>query len=148
MNNRDKKEMGFALMAATKKGDREMIDRILGWGADINSTASGLSVLHVAVVNGDGEMLNWLLEHKGINANVKDKNGRSPLHFAFARGSAAMALDLVEKGGGLFEEDREKKMPLEYLAEREVVPFFRKMSLLRAARKKQSKALPSPRLMP
>ena len=50
---------------------------------DINAIdGDGLTALHHAVLNGYAHIVNALLARDGIDPNIKDKNGKTPLQVA------------------------------------------------------------------
>lgn len=88
-------EFGSALHAAVMIYNRKIVEILLNQGANINAknTGWGQTPLHLAVkepqgmVNDDEHMamVEFLL-CKGANANLTDKDGRSPLQLAFLVG--------------------------------------------------------------
>lgn len=58
------------------------------------------SKLHKAVLQGDLEKINYLL-NSGEDVNIKDKLGRTPLHYAASQGNIDVAKFLLEKGADI-----------------------------------------------
>jgi len=69
--------------------------------ADINSKGDdGESALHLAVINGDTEMMGFLLDH-GAAVNEADSDGYSPLALAAARNKTGAIKLLVARGADI-----------------------------------------------
>jgi len=86
------------LIDAVRKGDKELVTRLLVSGADVKVTqAQGVSALHFAVMGGHKEIAELLLAH-GVDVNVADNNANTPLHIAASRGMAKMVDLLLAKG--------------------------------------------------
>ena len=89
------------LIDAVRKGDKELVTRLLASGADVKMTRNqGLSVLHFAVFRGDKEVALLLIAH-GVDVNAADDNANTPLHIAASQGMANMVLLLLGKGANV-----------------------------------------------
>jgi ankyrin repeat protein len=88
-----------ALSAASYYGHREVVDLLLGQGADINKAdeESGRTPLHRAIIGEEPEIAAGLIE-RGADVNLRTKAGASALMFAVAIGHPALISTLVEKG--------------------------------------------------
>ena len=76
-----------ALMRASRYGRIDVIMFLLEHGADINATTSeGSSALHVAVLLKHAQCLEFLLSCKGIDKDIQDNRGNTPLMVAAERG--------------------------------------------------------------
>ena len=60
--------------------------------------------LHCATASGATDAAKLLLQH-GANPNLKDPQGRTPMHHAAISGNAALVQNLLEKGGKLSDND-------------------------------------------
>jgi len=69
------------------------------------------SKLHKAVLQGDLEKINYLL-NSGEDVNIKDKLGRTPLHYAASQGKMDVAKFLLEKGADINSLDSRHWTPL------------------------------------
>lgn len=75
-------EQGFRPLHYAVKSSRVIIDLLLSGGAELNSrTRSGMTALHVAVIENSKEAVKQLLE-SGADPSVKDYHGRTPLDYA------------------------------------------------------------------
>ena len=75
-------EQGFRPLHSAVKSSRLIIDLLLGGGADLNSrTRSGMTALHVAVIENKASAVELLLE-SGADPSVKDYHGHTPLDYA------------------------------------------------------------------
>lgn len=87
---------GFtALHYATAEEEYSVVERLLMKGANVNLKAyslplasqySGLTALHIACMLGNIKLVDLLLRH-GADLAVKDRAGRTPLHYAVAYAS-------------------------------------------------------------
>lgn len=116
---------GFtALQAAAAAGHNEVVELLLGRGAQVDVRSShGLTALHVAVAEGRTYVMELLL-NSGANVNARTGGpllpylshppvrGWTPLHFAaHARYQSAVAL-LLDKGAEVNPEDDQGFTPL------------------------------------
>ena len=60
------------------------------------NTEYGPSILHIAVANGHNEIAEILIEY-GVNVNVTDKNGETPLYLAIQNGNMEIAKKILHK---------------------------------------------------
>ncbi|XP_067882780.1 inhibitor of Bruton tyrosine kinase [Heterodontus francisci] len=68
----------------------------------------GRTVLHMAASCGKKSVLNWLLEKKGADPSVKDKeSGWTPLHRSIFYGHIDCAMFLLKHGSSLYIQDKE-----------------------------------------
>jgi ankyrin repeat protein len=94
---------GTALIAAAHLGHDEVVQRLIKAGAPLDHVNNlGWTALIESIVLGDGgarhtETLKALVE-AGANANLADRNGRTPLTLARERRYAAMT-KLLEQAG-------------------------------------------------
>lgn len=71
------------LMHAARYGHQEMLNCLLEAGIDVNHQGEdGSTALHVAVANEKHQCVEILAKHKGVNLNVQDCSGYSPLLWA------------------------------------------------------------------
>jgi ankyrin repeat protein len=74
-------DMGTALMAATYKGDLEMVKLLLNYKADVNKTDSNLkTALHLACVFNFNDIAKQLIKHSA-RLDIKDVNTKTPLDY-------------------------------------------------------------------
>lgn len=149
MKKREREEREYALIAGAKADDRGLVNRMLGFGANIDSTVAGGAALHVAIALKNAGLAEWLMTEHGASPNVRDRrNGQTPLHYAFRQGNEDLALLLIAKGASLLVKDNDGKLPLAYAPKGDVLQFFNNMAMLAARREKEkslAKPLPSPK---
>lgn len=78
-----------------------IVSELLSKGAKINEAMDdeiGYTPLHLAISNGDIQMLDLLLKVPSIKPNTPDKSGASPLHLAICRGNQEAIDKLLEEG--------------------------------------------------
>eukprot|EP00792_Barthelona_sp_PAP020_P009330 TRINITY_DN3287_c0_g2_i1.p1 TRINITY_DN3287_c0_g2~~TRINITY_DN3287_c0_g2_i1.p1 ORF type:complete len:1043 (+),score=266.99 TRINITY_DN3287_c0_g2_i1:3-3131(+) len=79
-------------------GKKETIEYLINKGLDLNITdENGLSVLFLAVIDGNLEFVKYLVEN-GANIELQDKNGLSPLATAVFYGDIAITRFLLSSG--------------------------------------------------
>eukprot|EP00731_Ephydatia_muelleri_P013653 Em0007g963a len=80
---------------------------------------SGLTIASLAAVQGDEEMLQWIIEHFPKVASIPNTQGNLPIHFAAASGSVNMLKLLVKKCGKAMaeSEDAHKTKPVYFAAQ-------------------------------
>ncbi len=95
---------GTALIAAAHLGHADVVRTLIRAGAPLDHVNNlGWTALIESIVLGDGgprhlDTLNALLK-AGANVNLADRDGRTPLALARARGYKSMS-ELLEKAGG------------------------------------------------
>lgn len=77
-------EMWIPLFAAVDNEDTDLISTILNQGYDINSLASGITVLHRAIETGSEEVIKLLLKNKA-DPNKKSNTYETPFHRAILK---------------------------------------------------------------
>lgn len=68
-----------------------------------------------AAICGDADLIKRL-SLAGFDMNIKDSNGRSPLHFAVASGDLSVVKELTNCGGDVFSKDSLGEIPLHWAA--------------------------------
>ena len=66
----------------------------------------------LAVKQGNLEFLKYLLEEKGVSANCKDKDGKTPLHWAVACRDPAIIQALLDANADTEARDQDGNTPL------------------------------------
>uniref|UniRef100_A0A8C8AXS1 Uncharacterized protein n=1 Tax=Otus sunia TaxID=257818 RepID=A0A8C8AXS1_9STRI len=80
-----------ALSYAVSQGSENTAKVLLEAGASVDSITELVTPLHIASQRGNTDVAQQLLHHKA-DVNVKDKQSKSPLHFAAERGDKTMGL--------------------------------------------------------
>ncbi|XP_067943351.1 putative ankyrin repeat protein RF_0381 [Watersipora subatra] len=75
--------------------------------------SSGYSSLHLAVQNGQQEMVSYLLR-SGADVNDLDDDNHTPLYWAVVQSNPDMLSELIRAGADLIVEDSFKAIPLHY----------------------------------
>lgn len=94
------------LQTIVKRGLTELAGAVLRQGGDIKALepGTGRTLLHLAALNGHGDMADLLLE-SGIDAAVKDRDGKTALDYAVEHGQPTVALRLVSALGETAEPE-------------------------------------------
>lgn len=80
---------------AALKGDRELVSRLLGEGADMNEqNDAGETAIYLAALSGTAKLVDQLLV-LGADATIRDKAGMTAVHAAARAGSAESVSLLV-----------------------------------------------------
>ena len=106
------------LLNAVLSKDKIIVEKLLISGADINarSAGSGLTPLMVSAKNGDGDMLDFLLQ-KGASIELVDTQFQSTVvHFAAESGSVYCVKLLQSKGASLSAKNKNGNSPLHVAA--------------------------------
>ncbi|KAK7318336.1 hypothetical protein RJT34_03035 [Clitoria ternatea] len=82
----------------------------------IEDIQDGSSVLHLACLISDIDMVELLLQH-GADINACDSRGRTPLHSCIIRGKTAAAKVLIRRGANALVADKEGNTPLKLASE-------------------------------
>ncbi|MEZ0225253.1 MAG: ankyrin repeat domain-containing protein [Alphaproteobacteria bacterium] len=105
-----------ALYFAVNGGaSRKMLNKITGkLNIDVNLRYAGekQSTLHAAVVGGRREIVQWMLERKGINVNIQNAKKETPLMLAVTTGRAEIVIALLEAGAQPDKPDAEGQLAL------------------------------------
>jgi ankyrin repeat protein len=112
-------EFGTPLGIAVDNDDVEMVDFLLGYGADPGADGCGGGTpLHRAAKSGNEQVLCMLLEYMGLDANVDvvsanlDVEDTTPLHVAAELGDLAIVRRLSLYGANLNAADADGETPL------------------------------------
>jgi len=94
------------LTTAVKRGITDLAGAFLRRGGDIKSIepGTGRTLLHLAALNGHGDMAELLLAG-GIDAAARDANGKTAFDYAQEHGHPTIALRLVSAIGGMAEPE-------------------------------------------
>ena len=101
-NVRDDSER-TALMIAAEYKNKDTFDVLVAAGADPSLTdAQGYTLLHHAVHGQNQQIITWVLDNTGININIADKQGNTPLKCLLDDDSLEPGVELVNflKGKG------------------------------------------------
>jgi len=107
-----------ALIKASEKGHKDIVDLLLAWGADWNvrTDDEGYAPLHSAASSGHKDIVDLLLE-RGASVETRDFYSRTPLHYAAAGGQRdVVELLLTKYSENLNAPDYYDKKPLYYAA--------------------------------
>jgi ankyrin repeat protein len=62
-------------------------------------------VVHIAVEEQNEKLLQYLITEPGVNLNVRDSSGQTPLYLAVSAGLKSLALMLAENGADIEGQD-------------------------------------------
>eukprot|EP01117_Protostelium_nocturnum_P005438 TRINITY_DN1971_c0_g1_i1.p1 TRINITY_DN1971_c0_g1~~TRINITY_DN1971_c0_g1_i1.p1 ORF type:complete len:1269 (+),score=431.18 TRINITY_DN1971_c0_g1_i1:413-4219(+) len=101
-----------------KAGNTKQVLNRIRAGSNVNElNETGLSLLHVSVIDNNLDMLRLLL-WKDANVNIKTNEGWTPLHEACKKGSIEACDILIGKGADVNAETADGLIPLHYLVSR------------------------------
>ncbi len=87
--------------------DINSVIKALDYGIDINrQNESGMSILHIAIICGNKDITNLLLE-KGADPNLGDKNLDTPLHWAIYTNNHKITNILLDNRANPFLENKQ-----------------------------------------
>ena len=102
-----------SLHAVVSKGDFAAASQMIAQGSDIEAKdpGTGASVLHYAVMRGNPEILQLLLD-RGADINSRTRNGTTPLHTAVLYNRYEVAEKLLGKGADVNAQSASGATPL------------------------------------
>lgn len=103
-----------ALRNSSKVRMMEDLQAMVPEGLDLNKTYApmGATMLHIAACNGYLDVCQFILEQKGVNPNVGDDEGNTPLHLAVFFMQYETVMFLVAKGADLRARNNLKQKPI------------------------------------
>lgn len=72
----------YKLFYAAKKGDFDGVKKAINSGADFDVKDKGKTPLHWAAKNGHMDIVEYLIQQQGLDADEQDNEGKTPLHYA------------------------------------------------------------------
>lgn len=105
------------VISVVTRGSESQIKAFLAtfcWNATTLKDNFGRNVFHIAASCGKKVVLDWLLERRGADPHVKDKeSGWTPMHRSIFHGHIDCAMSLLKQGGNLCVHDKEGLSPLD-----------------------------------
>ena len=93
----------------------EVVSMLIEHGADVNLINNGLTLLHLAVLDGNprinGKLATMLIKH-GADVAARTADGSTPLHLASQEGQLEAARILIESGADVSAQDNNGSTPL------------------------------------
>lgn len=80
-------------------------------------TKDGKNPLMVAIEKGKFDRASYLLDNKKAVIYDKDSKKRTALHYAALQNNQELFISLVQKGANIFDEDKDKKNPMDLLTD-------------------------------
>jgi len=107
------------LMCAVKRGHHYAVKFLLQQGSPIElRDFNHRTCLHVAVYSSETETLKTLIQAGGeCLLNSRDKNDKTPLHYAATKGNLQIIQELLIAGATLDIKDEDERIPLHYAVE-------------------------------
>ncbi|KAG5805208.1 hypothetical protein H9Q74_007336 [Fusarium xylarioides] len=106
-----------SLHLAASNGHEATIVELLSRGSTVHSrNHGGQTALHMAIQNGEVATAKRLLEEFKSSPNVKDNDGRAPLHIASWKGDEESVKILISHGAKVQKEDNNGLTALHYTA--------------------------------
>lgn len=106
-----------ALHWAAVRGSLESVETLLRGGANpAIEDSKGYSVCHVAAQYGQASIIYHVYMKWGINTDMPDNDGRTPLHWACYKGFRDVAKLLIVMGADVMKMDTEDCTPLHWAA--------------------------------
>lgn len=105
-----------AIYISEEKESIKLIKMLLKYGAMTNVQEGFVNLAHMVASTGKIKVLDLLIKH-GMDINVKDFLGRTPLHSAFMLGKVDMARELMNLGLDANEKDNHGKTPMDLAKE-------------------------------
>lgn len=84
-NRTDSSQSRKAILEAIKTGNLNKLKRLLKMNVEVNFLQDGTSPAHIVAEQGNNEMMQALLDY-GVNLNVVNKDGLTPMEIALAFG--------------------------------------------------------------
>lgn len=130
---------GPPLLRAVDSNGLECVRVLIEHGADVNfKDFHGRGILHGCAINSRATILRHLLQNvDGLDPNIQDDNGNTPLHDAVACGSEPVARVLLDHGARTDIKANNGRTPLRAARDADRAGLF---ELLSAARVKESKS--------
>jgi ankyrin repeat protein len=100
-----------AIVKAAQKGNVDAVRSLLESDVDPDAAHQGLTALHIAVGQGQTEMVELLLE-KGANVDARQQAQATPLHIAASTGNEAIVRLLLAREPEVNAQDHKGRTPL------------------------------------
>jgi len=104
---------------AAKRGDLELVETLINKGAPYDESsedAVGMHPVHWACTEGRLEVVRFLVDNKGVDIDVTDHSGCTPLLIAAQYGQADIAAYLIKKKANTAILDRNKDSAMNWAA--------------------------------
>ncbi|MDN5247985.1 MAG: ankyrin repeat domain-containing protein [Wolbachia endosymbiont of Tyrophagus putrescentiae] len=89
-----------------------IVDLLIENGANVNAVdINGKTILHLAIIKGHAQMWKSVLGVPGIEINIQDKDGNSPLHLAARERRENLIRALVKEGANVSLKDNMGSAP-------------------------------------
>lgn len=109
----------YPLIMAASSNLTEIVSHLIQFNADLEvfDTASGFTILHIAVANGCKDTVNLILQYAPQLIDFTDENGDTPLHVAAQKDKREIAAILLAEGANYKALNNANKTPIEVALE-------------------------------
>lgn len=109
-----------------------MVETLISYGADLNSTPEGLPMLHHASYGGNSKIIKYLVKEKHISPNSVDDENRTPLHISCLYSKVKAIEGLISLGADINAKDSLGNTPIMALCQAKRAYFSTFILLIKA----------------
>lgn len=107
----------YLLHECTVNAPDKLFRNVLEYADFTVTNREGKTAFMVAIEKEKYDRVEYMLEKNKASLYLKDKNKRTALHYAAIKNNNELFIKLVKKGANIFEEDKDKKNPMDLLTD-------------------------------